>query len=65
MAEPLIRMEHVDKFYGRIQALDDVNMVVNYDFPPSAVEYIHRIGTQSVAFCVAHSRSYRSCWPHW
>ena len=21
-----------------------VNMVINYDFPPSAVEYIHRIG---------------------
>jgi simple sugar transport system ATP-binding protein len=29
MAQELIRMEHVDKFYGRVQALDDVNLVVN------------------------------------
>ncbi len=28
MAEPLIRMEHVSKFYGRIQALDDVSFTV-------------------------------------
>src|SRR5690242_20369747 len=28
MAEPLVRMEHVTKFYGRVQALDDVNLVV-------------------------------------
>ena len=29
MAQELIRMEHVNKFYGRVQALDDVNLVVN------------------------------------
>jgi simple sugar transport system ATP-binding protein len=28
MAEDLIRMEHISKFYGRIQALDDVNLRV-------------------------------------
>ncbi|MEO1018195.1 MAG: ATP-binding cassette domain-containing protein [Pseudomonadota bacterium] len=28
MAEELIRMDHISKFYGRIQALDDVNLVV-------------------------------------
>jgi simple sugar transport system ATP-binding protein len=28
MAEDLIRMEHIDKFYGRVQALDDVNFNV-------------------------------------
>src|SRR5208337_855174 len=28
MADDLIRMEHVDKFYGRVQALDDVNFSV-------------------------------------
>ena len=25
MSADLIRMEHIDKFYGRVQALDDVN----------------------------------------
>jgi simple sugar transport system ATP-binding protein len=29
MAQELVRMEHVNKFYGRIQALDDVNLRVN------------------------------------
>jgi simple sugar transport system ATP-binding protein len=29
MAEPLIRMEHVSKFYGRIQALVDASLIVN------------------------------------
>jgi len=29
MATELIRMEHVNKFYGRVQALEDVNLVVN------------------------------------
>jgi simple sugar transport system ATP-binding protein len=29
MAKELIRMEHVNKFYGRVQAMDDVNLVVN------------------------------------
>jgi simple sugar transport system ATP-binding protein len=29
MAEPLIRMEHINKSYGRIQALDDVSLTVN------------------------------------
>src|SRR5271169_6700944 len=28
MSEDLIRMEHIDKFYGRVQALDDVNFGV-------------------------------------
>jgi simple sugar transport system ATP-binding protein len=28
MADELIRMEHIDKFYGRVQALDDVNLRV-------------------------------------
>ena len=28
MAADLIRMEHVTKFYGRVQALDDVNLTV-------------------------------------
>ena len=25
MAEELVRMEHINKYYGRVQALDDVN----------------------------------------
>ena len=29
MIEPLIRMEHVSKFYGRVQALVDASLVVN------------------------------------
>lgn len=29
MIEPLIRMEHINKSYGRIQALDDVSLTVN------------------------------------
>ena len=29
MAEPLIRMAHVSKFYGRVQALVDANLTVN------------------------------------
>ncbi len=28
MAEPLIRMEHITKSYGRVQALEDVNLAV-------------------------------------
>ena len=28
MSEDLIRMEHINKFYGRVQALDDVNFNV-------------------------------------
>src|SRR5271169_6091500 len=28
MGEDLIRMEHIDKYYGRVQALDDVNFGV-------------------------------------
>ena len=28
MAEDLIRMEHINKFFGRVQALDDVNFRV-------------------------------------
>ena len=29
MAEDLVRMEHITKFYGRVQALDDVNISVS------------------------------------
>jgi simple sugar transport system ATP-binding protein len=29
MAEELVRMEHISKFYGRVQALDDVTLRVN------------------------------------
>src|ERR1700739_201174 len=29
MAEELVRMEGVNKFYGRVQALEDVNLTVN------------------------------------
>ena len=29
MTEELIRMENIGKFYGRVQALKDVNLVVN------------------------------------
>jgi simple sugar transport system ATP-binding protein len=29
MAEELVRMEHISKFYGRIRALEDVTLVVN------------------------------------
>lgn len=29
MAEELVRMEHINKFYGRVQALEDVTMTVN------------------------------------
>jgi simple sugar transport system ATP-binding protein len=28
MSDDLIRMEHIDKFYGRVQALEDVNLTV-------------------------------------
>ena len=30
---------------GRGMDFKGVNMVINYDFPPSAISYIHRIGT--------------------
>jgi simple sugar transport system ATP-binding protein len=29
MAKELVRMEHISKFYGRVQALDDVTLTVN------------------------------------
>ena len=29
MAEELIRMEHIDKYYGRVRALEDVSLTVN------------------------------------
>ena len=29
MAENLVRMEHINKFFGRVQALDDVNFSVS------------------------------------
>ena len=33
---------------GRGIDFKGVNMVINYDFPPSAISYIHRIGTTHV-----------------
>ena len=35
---------------GRGIDFNGVNMVVNYDFPPSAVSYIHRIGRTILLF---------------
>ena len=35
---------------GRGIDFKGVNMVVNYDFPPSAVSYIHRIGRTILLF---------------
>jgi simple sugar transport system ATP-binding protein len=29
MGEELVRMDHIDKFYGRVQALDDVTVTIN------------------------------------
>jgi simple sugar transport system ATP-binding protein len=29
MAQELIRMEHIDKYYGRVRALEDVSLIVN------------------------------------
>ena len=29
MAEELVRMEHITKFFGRVQALDDVTFTVH------------------------------------
>lgn len=29
MSEPLVRMEHINKFFGRVQALNDVSFTVN------------------------------------
>lgn len=29
MSEPLVRMEHINKFFGRVQALNDVSLTVN------------------------------------
>eukprot|EP00045_Choanoeca_perplexa_P014409 m.169481 g.169481 ORF g.169481 m.169481 type:complete len:475 (-) comp16669_c0_seq4:1938-3362(-) len=34
---------------GRGVDFKGVNMVINYDFPPNATEYIHRVGTQSAS----------------
>ena len=28
MSEPLVRMEHINKFFGRVQALNDVSIKV-------------------------------------
>lgn len=35
---------------GRGIDFKGVNLVVNYDFPPSAISYIHRIGMQDAIF---------------
>jgi simple sugar transport system ATP-binding protein len=29
MSEELVRMEHIQKFFGRVQALNDVSLTVN------------------------------------
>lgn len=40
---------------GRGIDFKGVNLVVNYDFPPSAISYIHRIGkSESEKGCVVH-----------
>jgi len=31
MVEALVRMDHVSKFYGRVQALDDVTLAINHN----------------------------------
>ena len=31
MADELVRMDHVSKFYGRVQALDDVTLNINHN----------------------------------
>ena len=36
---------------GRGIDFKGVNLVVNYDFPPSAISYIHRIGTFNYINC--------------
>ena len=36
---------------GRGIDFKGVNLVVNYDFPPSAISYIHRIGTFNYVNC--------------
>ena len=36
---------------GRGIDFKGVNLVVNYDFPPSAISYIHRIGTFNYVSC--------------
>lgn len=37
---------------GRGIDFKGVNMVINYDFPPTAVSYIHRIGKFEKAFLI-------------
>lgn len=36
---------------GRGIDFKGVNLVINYDFPPSAISYIHRIGKNVKIFC--------------
>ena len=48
MGEALIRMENVSKFYGRIQALEGVNLTVYESFGPKevsdTVEIFRKVG---------------------
>ena len=37
---------------GRGIDFKGVNVVINYDFPPTAVSYIHRIGKKHTCTCV-------------
>ena len=37
---------------GRGMDFKGVNMVINYDFPPTAISYIHRIGRPASLSCV-------------
>jgi hypothetical protein len=58
---------------GRGIDFKGVNLVINYDFPPSAISYVHRIGNYRNHFIILNKycnvmlypyfyRSYWSCW---
>lgn len=46
---------------GRGIDFKGVNLVVNYDFPPSAISYIHRIGTQYATFFCTYANNVIIC----
>ena len=39
---------------GRGIDFKGVNVVINYDFPPTAVSYIHRIGKKYTCVCIVY-----------